>query len=126
MAPPDLQKQRNILLTTFRRDGSPVGTPVDVAVKDDHHAYFRTWSSTGKVARIARNPKVTVAPCTGRGTQTGPTVSATARLLDGDEARAAAEAIDRKYPILEGVFVRLYHRVRRLETVHYELSFDDA
>jgi PPOX class probable F420-dependent enzyme len=126
MATPDLQRQRNILLTTYRRDGSPVGTPVNVAVKDDHHAYFRTWATSGKVRRIARNPKVTVAPSTARGTETGPTVSATARRLDGDEARAAGEAIDRKYPILQRLIVHGYHRVRHLETVHYELTFADA
>lgn len=126
MARLDLQRQRNILLTTSRRDSSPVGTPVNVAVKDDQHAYVRTWASSGKARRIARNPKVTVAPSNGRGTQTGPTVNATARLLDGEEARTAAQAIDRKYPVLQGVFVHLWHRVRRLETVHYELAFDEA
>jgi PPOX class probable F420-dependent enzyme len=120
---PDLRTQRNILLTTFRRDGSPVGTPVNVAVKDFQHAYFRTWASSGKARRVARNPEVTVAPCTGRGTQTGRTVNATARRLEGEEARVAGKMIDRKYPILQGVLVHIAHRVRRLQTVHFELTF---
>src|SRR5438477_576376 len=123
MPTPDLRRQRNILLTTYRRDGSPVGTAVNVAV-NDHHAYIRTWASSGKAKRIARNPKVTVAPCTGRGTQTGPAATATARLLQGDEEGAAAKLIDSKYPILQGVLVHLAHRIRRLRTVHYELTFD--
>jgi PPOX class probable F420-dependent enzyme len=122
---PDLRRQRNILLTTYRRDGSPVGTPVNVAV-NHAHAYIRTWASSGKAKRIARNPKVTVAPSSGRGTQTGPTVTASARLLEGEEARAAAKLIDRKYPFLQGVLVHISHRLRRLETVHYELSFDEG
>jgi PPOX class probable F420-dependent enzyme len=121
---PDLQQQRHILLTTFRRDGSPVGTPVSVVVSDGH-GYIRTWASSGKAKRMARNPKVTVAPSTGRGTQIGPTVTASARLLDSDEATAASKLIDRKYPVLQGVLVHLAHRLRKLQTVHYELSFDE-
>jgi hypothetical protein len=30
-----------VLLTTYRRDGTPVSTPVNLAVEEDH-AYFRT------------------------------------------------------------------------------------
>ena len=121
---PDLQRQRNILLTTYRRDNSPVGTPVNVAVKDGH-TFIRTWASSGKAKRMARNPTVAVAPCTGRGTQTGPSLTATARLLEAEDASAAVRAIDTKYPVLQGVLVPLVHRLRRLRTVHYELVFDD-
>ena len=124
MTVPDLRDQGNILLTTFRRDGSPVGTPVNVAVKDADHAYIRTWATSGKARRMAQNPEVTVAPSTGRGTQTGPTVKATARLLEGPEDQAAAVTIDRKYPFLQKRLVHLAHRVRHLQTVHYELTFD--
>ena len=47
-----------------------------------------------------------------------------ARLLQGDEEGAAAKLIDSKYPILQGVLVHLAHRIRRLRTVHYELTFE--
>ena len=43
--------QQTVLLTTFRRDGTPVGTPVSVAV-EGNRAYFRTWESAGKLKRI--------------------------------------------------------------------------
>jgi PPOX class probable F420-dependent enzyme len=122
---PDLRRQRTILLTTYRRDGSPVGTPVNVAVNQGH-VYIRTWASSGKAKRLAANPKVTVAPSNGRGTQTGPTVIASARRLEGDEAQEAGKLIDRKYPFLQGVLVHLAHRVRKLDTVHYELSFEPS
>jgi len=56
----DLRDERVILLTTFRRDHSPVDTPVNFAIGDDH-AYLRTWTSSGKAKRIARNPNVTIA-----------------------------------------------------------------
>jgi uncharacterized protein len=116
-------RQRNILLTTYRRDGTPVSTPVNVAVADGH-TYFRTWTTSGKAQRIAHQPKVAVATCTGRGTPTGPTTTATAHALEGDHARRAARAITHKYPLLQGTFVPLFHRMTRREPIHYELTFD--
>jgi hypothetical protein len=43
-------------------------------------------------------------------------------LLDGDDAGHAAALINRRYPILQGVAVRLYHRLRRFRTLHYRIS----
>ena len=121
----ELRDQRTMLLTTYRSDDSPVGTPVNVAVGDGH-AYLRTWNTSGKARRLARQPRVAVAPSTPRGTQTGRTVTGTARLLKGDEARAAGRLIDRKYPVVQRILVPMAHRLRRVKTVHYELTFDEA
>jgi PPOX class probable F420-dependent enzyme len=123
--PDELREQRTMLLTTYRRDESPVGTPVNVAVADGH-AYLRTWDSSGKAKRMARQPRVAVAPSNPRGTQTGRTVVGTARRLTGEEARVAGKLIDRKYPIMQGVLVPIAHRLRRVKTVHYELTFDEG
>ena len=73
------------LLTTLRRNGVGVGTPVGISIVRDK-AYFTTWSTTGKVKRIANNPHVTLAPCTRGGKPVGPTVEGTARRLEGGEA----------------------------------------
>ena len=116
-------RQKTVLLTTFRRGGSPVSTPVSIAVAGQH-AFVRTYEKAGKVRRIRRNPHVEVAPCTARGRPTGPAAPAVARRLSGDEAKAAARALARKYPLLQGVLVPLGHRVLRFRTgrtVHYEL-----
>ena len=79
-------KASNIaLLTTFRRSGAGVGTPVDISVVDGK-AYFTTWSTTGKIKRIANNPRVTLAPCTRGGKPIGPSVEGAARRLEGTEA----------------------------------------
>lgn len=113
--------QKTVLLTTFRRDGTPVGTPVSIAV-DGEHAYSRTWNTAGKAKRIRNNPEVEVAPSTFRGKPTGPSIRARARLLTGDEAAAAARRLSRKYPVLHGVLVPWGHRLRGFKTVHYELT----
>ena len=115
--------QRTVLLTTFRRDGTPVGTPVHIAVDGDR-AYVRTWDTAGKLKRIRNNPAVEIAPSTARGTPTGPAIRARARILDGEESARAGRLIARKYPILQGVAVPLVHRLRRNRTMHVELTAD--
>lgn len=114
-------RQRTILLTTYRRDGTPVGTPVHVAVEDGR-AFIRTVDTAGKLKRIRRTPEVEIAPSTVRGRPTGPAVRLRARVLSGDESARAGRAIARKYPILHGVLIPLAHRLRRNMTVHIELT----
>jgi uncharacterized protein len=119
-----LRDTKTILLTTCKRDGAPVPTPVSVACVGDR-AYFRTWHKAWKTKRLANNPEVEVAPATLRGTPTGPAVRAWARLLNGDEARFAARALARRHRILQGVLVPLTHRLMRYRTMHYELRSID-
>jgi uncharacterized protein len=122
----EYRRQRTVLLTTRKRDGTTVGTPVHIAVGPDGRAYFRTWSATGKAKRIRNDPQVWIAPSTGLGTPTGPVRQATARLLAGPDAAAAAAALARKYPLLQGVLVPAFHRATSKTTVHYELLPPDA
>jgi PPOX class probable F420-dependent enzyme len=48
------------VLTTYRRDGTPVSTPVSIAV-DGHRALFRSYREAGKTRRLRRDPTVEVA-----------------------------------------------------------------
>ena len=114
-------RQRTMLLTTYRRDGTPVGTPVSVAVEADR-AFVRTSHKAWKVKRLRNNPEVEIAPSTFRGRPTGPALRARARLLAGDEAAHASRSINRKYPIFEGVLVPVLFFVGRARMVHYELT----
>ena len=116
-----LARQWAVLLTTYRRDGTPVGTPVNVAV-DGERAYVRTWDTAWKLRRIRNNPEVEIAPCTARGKPTGPAIRARARVLEGDESARAARLLARKHPILHGFLVPLVHRLRGNATVHVELT----
>jgi PPOX class probable F420-dependent enzyme len=78
-----LGRERYISITTFRRDGSPVATPVWVAA-DGELLYVWTGARTGKAKRIRHNPAVTVAPCTARGTyRYGYWVAGSARTRSG-------------------------------------------
>ena len=116
-----LADTKTVLLTTYKRDGTPVGTPVSLAFDGDR-AFFRTWHKAWKTKRLARNPDVEVAPATLRGETTGPAIKASATLLDGADARLAARALARRHRVLQRVLVPLTHRLMRWRTMHYELT----
>jgi PPOX class probable F420-dependent enzyme len=109
-----------VRLTTFRRDGTPVSTPVNVAVDGDR-VYFRTYEQAGKFKRIRNNSRVEVAPSTFRGTATGPASPARVAMLTGADDERAATLIDRKHRIFQGFLVRTAHRLRGYTTRHFEL-----
>jgi uncharacterized protein len=122
----EYRSQRTMLLTTRKRDGTTVSTPVNVAVDRDGRAYFRTWSTTGKVKRMRNYPQVWIAPCTTSGKPTGPQRQATALPLSGPDAADAAKALAAKYPVLQGLLVPAFHRLTRKTTLHYELLTPEA
>ncbi|MDQ5832332.1 MAG: PPOX class F420-dependent oxidoreductase [Actinomycetota bacterium] len=68
-----LRHTNTILLTTYKRDGTPVGTPVSIAFNDSR-ASFRSWHKAWKTKRLANNPQVEAAPSTLRGEPTGPAI----------------------------------------------------
>lgn len=118
-----LKKQRAVVLTSYRKDGTPVGTPVSIVVRGDH-AYFRTYDKAFKARRLARNPEVEIAPSTTRGRVTGPAVRGRARLLTAEEARPIRGLLARKHPFLQGFAVPLFHRMKHYRTLHYEVTLD--
>jgi PPOX class probable F420-dependent enzyme len=81
-----LAAARTALLTTFRRTGVGVSTPVSISVQGGR-AYFVTPAGSGKAKRLAANPDVTLAPCTVSGKALAPPVPGRARLLTADQRR---------------------------------------
>lgn len=75
-----LRSTKTVLLTTYKRDGTAVGTPVSIAF-DGPRAFFRSWHKAWKTKRTARNPAVVVQPSNLRGRPKGLAVPAVARLL---------------------------------------------
>lgn len=59
-----------VLLTSFKRDGDGVGTPVWIAPLGDGTAGFTTHSNAWKAKRIRRTPRVVVQESDVRGTPT--------------------------------------------------------
>ena len=120
--PQQLDGEKVVLLQTRKRDDSWVDTPVNIAVRGDR-AYFRTPGKATKSKRLRNFPEVQIRPCTWSGKPTGEgSMTAHARLLSGEESEAAGRLIDRKYPVLQHLLVRLAHKIMRTPTLHYELN----
>lgn len=95
-----LREAKYISLTTYRRSGEGVATPVWFA-QDADHLYVETGPRTGKVKRIQHTPRVTLASCTFGGKLTGPTMEGNARVIEGAAERQRAERlVARKYGIV--------------------------
>lgn len=90
-----------VSLTSYRKDGSAVITPIWIAPSDGR-LYFFSETAAYKVKRIRRNPAVTLQPCSVRGTITpgSPIVEGTARILDFDDSPGVRKILNRKYWLL--------------------------
>ena len=123
--PVEIGRSRYIRLTTFRRDGTPVPTPVWHVVDGDE-LFVVSNADAGTVKRIRRDPHVVVTVCNVRG-RTAPgaaTAEGTARLLDEAGTRAGRALIARKYLLsrLGSLLTRLLH-LRRAPVVGIAITF---
>lgn len=85
-----------ISLTTYRKNGEAVATPVwfvDVGNK----LYVMTMRVSGKAKRIAQTPRVTIAACDRAGALLGERRDAIARIVDEDERAIADAMVTQKY-----------------------------
>lgn len=117
-----LRRADTVLLTTRRKDGRTVDTPVNVAIDESGNGYFRTWSTAGKALRIRNYPDVRVAPCSRRGRPQGSDQPAVATLLTGGDERTASAELARRFPVIHGVLVPRLHRLQKHRTVYYRLT----
>ncbi|WP_037309574.1 PPOX class F420-dependent oxidoreductase [Amycolatopsis orientalis] len=95
-----LAAEKYVVLTTFRKNGTPVPTPIWLA-GDGGELVFWSERKAGKVKRIRNSGRVEVQACDLRGTKThGAVVAGEARLLDLEETERARKVIARKYGIV--------------------------
>jgi PPOX class probable F420-dependent enzyme len=100
-----LGDEKYILVTTFRRDGTPVATPTWVVPLEGGTVGFWTSSGSGKAKRLAHTPRVTVQPSDARGRVkpgTEPT-EATAALVSGADLEPIRAAVVAKYGFMTKV-----------------------
>ncbi|GIM97257.1 PPOX class F420-dependent oxidoreductase [Paractinoplanes toevensis] len=106
-----LGSEKYVLLTTFRRDGRAVATPIWV-MPDGAGVAFWTVRDSGKVKRIRNSGRVTLTACDMRGNPRGETVEATARLGDASDKSRVGKALMKKYGLM-GRLTYLGSRLRR-------------
>lgn len=106
-----LQGKQYINLTTFRKSGVPVVTPVWFAQEGDR-LYVMTMAGAGKVKRVRNNGQVLVGVSDSRGNALGPTMSGQARLLPDSQAGLVERLLNHKYGLVKRGFDLMMGLVR--------------
>ncbi|MFC8792562.1 PPOX class F420-dependent oxidoreductase [Streptomyces cinereoruber] len=98
MIPEELRRGRYVSLTTFRKNGTGVATPVWYAVEGSE-LYAWTRTDSWKVKRLRNDPRVEAAVCDMRGNipEGAARVTGEARLVTGEELRRVRKLLLRKY-----------------------------
>lgn len=101
-----LTEHTHCLLITYKRDGSPIATPVWFAITDTG-MLVHCAQSDGKLKRIRNNPDVTVAACTLRGRPVGPPMDARATVLAEADSATAERALRASFTVRQRIFLML-------------------
>ena len=107
-------------ITTYKKDGSGVATPVWF-VDHDGKIFMMTDAASWKIKRIKNNSNVLLAPSTYSGEETGERVAGVAKLLDQETGEDARRYLVKKYK-LQFHFFYLMGRLRKAENVFIEVS----
>jgi uncharacterized protein len=102
--------QKVISLESYKKDGTPVRTPVWM-VQDAGIIYVRTSPKTWKAKRIKRNPSVRMAPSNMSGKILGSWVNGAAHFVEGEQAIPILKLFRKKYGIM-GRITDFFNRLR--------------
>ncbi|GAA0962739.1 PPOX class F420-dependent oxidoreductase [Actinocorallia libanotica] len=106
-----LASEKYVLVTTYRKDGRAVPTPVWV-VRDGDALGVWTVADSGKVKRVRNRPDVLVAPCDVRGNPTGEALPGTAEVCSQEDTAVYRTLIRSKYGLM-GTLTLFGSRLRR-------------
>lgn len=100
-------------LTSFKRDGTGVATPVWF-VAENGHLLVETDADSYKVKRIRQNRRVTVAACNATGRLQGDAIPAHAAILSDEELPRVERLLHEKYRLDYIFILPIYLLVQRL------------
>lgn len=109
--PQEIAAHKRTLLTTFRRSGVPVSTPV-WAAEADGRFYVRSERTAGKIKRLHRDSRVLIAPCTVRGRPLGAPLEGRASVMAPERESIAEQALVRRYGLGRALFEWTFDRLR--------------
>jgi len=88
--------QKYINLETYKKDGTPVRTPVWFVI-DNNLIYVITRDSTGKVKRLENNQDVQIVSCSFKGEPKNEWIKGKVEKITGKEADIAIKLRKKKY-----------------------------
>lgn len=112
-----------VLLTTYKKVGTPVSSPVNLVIDEHGTGWFITEAESGKVKRLRHTTRVLIAPCTTwKGRSVGEAVEADAVQVDGSEKARARKLLRGKYPIVHRFVLPLVGFLKRETFLCYRVS----
>ncbi len=108
-------KEKYISMTTFRKTGEAVVTPMWFAERSGT-IYAETGVDAGKLKRIRHTARVTLAPCTISGKVSGSEVEGKARILtETQEIITAKAAMSKKYGLMHSLYYFLLNTISAVQ-----------
>ena len=105
-------------LVTFKRDGTPVNTPV-LSTPHDGALLVRTHHTAAKLKRLRHNPEVTVAASYGR-KRRGPAEPGIAAILPTDQSARCLQLLHRHHGLIGHAATWIRH-LRGMQDVFIEV-----
>ena len=116
-----LAASKYLSLTTFRKSGAAVATPVWLAA-DSNHLYVITERTSGKAKRLRNSGRVLLAPCDSRGRMKGDQVAGSGKVLDDPaDVKAVLGRIEKRYGWMAKLF-GLARTIRRTKSAQVGLE----
>ena len=112
-----LLDQKYINLETYKKDGTPIRTPVWFVIDNDL-IYVITKENTGKVKRLKNNHDVRIVPCSFKGEPKNEWMSGKAEKIMGEEADRIIKLRKKKY----GVSAMLVGLIRKGNPIVYSIE----
>lgn len=107
----EVAAHKRTLLTTYRRSGVAVSTPVWAAEMGGRF-YVRSERTAGKIKRLRTDMRVLIAPCTVRGKPLGAPLEAHASVVYGEREQIAEQALADRYGLGRALFEWAFDRLR--------------
>ena len=119
-------KEKYVNLSTQKKDGSFVNTPVWFAQEGSKNDfYIFSAGEAGKVKRIKNFSSVKVAICDARGNLQGEWISAQAELIDEEESKVRAyRQLQKKYGLTIKVFdffSKLFGKYKQRQVIKFKI-----
>jgi uncharacterized protein len=116
-----LQGQQFIALTTFRKSGAPVITPVWFT-QSGEKLYVFTSAESGKVKRLRNNPRVSLAPSDFSGKPLGGDMPGAVSFPPEEEWKAIKKQFQSKYGVQFSIFSNSSRLRRHNHNLYLEIS----
>jgi len=120
-------KEKYVNLSTQKKDGSLVNTPVWFAQDGEKkHFYIFSAGEAGKVKRIRNFSSVKVAICDFKGNLRGEWISAQAELIDEEDSKVRAyRQLHKKYGLTIKVFdffSKLFGKYKKRQLIKFKIQ----